>query len=57
MSIFHEIIVNMFCHLKLEIELAIPALNEWQIEEHIPAAQVLIKAHLTFKICIFWVPV
>ena len=32
MSIFHIYSINIFHHLKLEIALAIPALNKWKIE-------------------------
>ena len=39
MSIFLNI--NIFRHLKLEIALAIPALNEWKIEANNSAARWL----------------
>ena len=38
MSIFF-ININIFRHLKMEIALAIPALNKWKIEPHNSAAQ------------------
>ena len=35
---FTNININIFRHLKLEIALAIPALNEWKIETNNAAA-------------------
>ena len=35
--------INIFCHLKLEFALAIPALNKWKIETNNSEKQGLIN--------------